>query len=269
MEEELNKQEMSDVADASAVAIDSSNAPLAGRDAFIGKLRELGEELQDDVSDDALFDRAGGILGERDELRGKYDALNGANSKLAEVISESPEVAQFVAMLGNGEHWLYALGKSFGNLLDNLDDDTLDEYNKGKEEFKARHAKMRENFAAYKDNLKKYGEDNGLSDEQLGDINNAILDIAEALNTGDIPVEVIDNVWKGMDYDNEKTAEVEAAKLAGKNEAIDEMKSRKASPAPLPDLNARKTANVPVAKSAPTQRDAPFVDLLGGSEKIG
>lgn len=245
-------------------------APLKGRAAFIERLRGLDAELQDDVSDDDLFDRAGNIFNERDEIQGKYDALNGSNEKLAAVVSESPEVAQFIAMIGAGEHWIYALGKSFGNILDQLDDATLEQYNAGKEEFKARYAKMRENFAAYKETLKVYAEKNGLTTEQTADVNNAILDIAEALNTGDIPEEVIDNVWKGMDYNNEKTAEVEAAKLAGRNEAIDEIKGKKAAPTPLPDLSVQKTNTAAKPKATKAREDgSSYVDLLADSEKIG
>ena len=269
--EELNKTpEMPPVeAKQEVVAGGATDAPMKGRAAFLEKLRALDAELQDDVSDDDLFDRAGGFLNERDEIRGKYEALNASNAQLAAVVSESPEVAQFVSMLGNGEHWIYAIGKSFGNLLENLDDDTLEQYNAGKEEFKKQFTKMRENFSAYKENLKKYGEEHGLSDDQLADINNVILDIAEALNTGDIPMEVIDNVYKGMDYDNEKTAEIEAAKLAGKNEAIDEIKGKKSAPTPLPDLSSQKSAPKPMPKEAKPSSASGYVDLLAGSEKIG
>lgn len=243
--------------------------PLKGRAAFIDKLRALDAELKDDISDDDLFDRAGAIMGERDEIRGKYDALNGANEKLAAVVSENPEVAQFISMLGNGENWVYAIGKSFGNVLEQLDDATLEQYNAGKEEYKAKYNQMKENFAAYESRLKTYAEKNGLTPEQVADVNNTILDIAEALYTGDIPEEVIDNVFKGMDYDNEKTAEVEAAKLAGRNEAIDEIKGKKAAPTPLPDLTGNKSGmkQAPAAKARPTN-DAGYVDLLADSEKI-
>ena len=124
--------------------------------------------------------------------------------------------------------------------------------------------KRRDNFNAYETTLKGYGEKNGLTTEQVAEINNAILDIAEALNEGYIPEEVIDNVWKGMDYENEKTAEVEAAKLAGRNAAIDDIKGKKTMASPLPDLKGGGTKPTPRAMPNFTEDEAykPYLESL-------
>lgn len=242
---------------------------LKGRAAFLEKLRALDAELQDDISDDDLFDRAGGFLAERDEIRGKYDALNASNEQLARVISDNEEVAQFVAMLGSGENWIYALGKSFGNILEKLDDETLEKYNAGKAEFEKEAAQRKDNFAAYKSRLDEYAAANGLTDEQKAEVNNTILDIMEALMFGDIPIEVIDNVYKGLDYDSEKAAEAEAAKLAGRNEAIEEIKEKKKPPTGLPDLSSRKAVPKPVPAAKPRSGSTlGYVDPFADSEKI-
>mgnify|MGYP000862267658 CR=1 FL=1 len=243
----------------------AEDQPARGRTAFIERYRGYHPELTDDPADDDLFDFASAGLTERDEVSEKYNKLNGANEKLAAVVSEDPRVAQFIALIAAGENPIYALGKTFGNLIDQLDEASLEELKKGQEEFKARYDNIRANFQNYEATLKGYQEKNGLSDEDAANINNAILDIAEAFNNGDIPEEVIDNVYKGMDHDAAKESEIEAARLAGRNEAIEAIKDKKGAPAPLPDLN--KTApKSPTRKPRQTQDE--FVDVLSDSEKI-
>lgn len=265
MEEELKKAptgspQGGEMAEEVQAQEQQAQEPLKGRAAFLERYRGYHPDLEDEPDDDTMWDFAGQGLSERDDLRGKYDTLNGANEKLAAVVGEDPRVAQFVAMIANGENPMYALGKTFGNLVDEVDDEALEQLRGGQKEYKERYDRMRNNFNTYEATLKGYAEKNGLTDEQVSEINNAILDIAEALNEGDIPEEVIDNVWKGMDYDNEKTAEIEAAKLAGKNEAIDDIKSKKSAPAPLPDLGVQKTN-----KRAPIKMDEPKMETLASA----
>ncbi len=218
---------------------------LSGRAGFIERYKSRHPDLTDEPDDDSLFDFAGKTWDERDGIQEKYDALNGANEKLAAVVQEDPRFAQLIAMVASGESPLYAIGKCFGSIIDELDEERLEELRRGQDDFKKQYDEMRNNFKTYEATLKSYVEKNGLSEEDAEKINNAILDIAEALNHGDIPEEVIDNVWKGMDYENEKTAELEAAKLAGKNEAIEAVKGKKTTTPALPDLAARKTNKLP------------------------
>jgi len=257
MDEELKKAPPVDEAEV-------AQEPLRGRAAFLERYRGYHPDLEDEPDDDTMWDYAGQGLTERDELRGKYDTLNGANEKLAAVVGEDPRVAQFIAMIANGENPMYALGKTFGNLVDEVDDEALEQLRGGQQEYKERYDRMRNNFNTYEATLKGYAEKNGLNEAQVADINNAILDIAEALNEGDIPEEVIDNVWKGMDYDNEKTAEIDAAKLAGKNEAIEKIKEQKAGGSPLPDLRGRKSSPQakPMKQAVDENKYEPYVDSL-------
>ncbi len=220
--------------------------PLSGRDAFIQRYRGAFPDLgDDDIDDDKLFEYAGQGWSEREELQGRFDQINGSNERLAQTISEDPRFAQFISMIGNGENLMYALGKTFGNIIDQLDDAGLEQLRSGQQEYSGRVKQMRENFQKYENTLKGYAEEHGLSEENVADVNNTILDIAEALNAGEITYEIIDNIWKGMDYDDEKTAREEAAKLAGKNEAIQQIKNKKSDKSPLPDLKGKATQPSP------------------------
>lgn len=220
---------------------DAIAEPLKGRNALMAMYKQQNPEMAEEPDEDSLFDFAGRGFSERDEYRGKYDALNGANEKLAQVVSEDPRFAQWVAMVADGENPLYALGKTFGNIIDELDDASLEQLRSGQEEFKNRFNQVKQNFSTYEADLKSYCESNGYDAERMNNINNAILDIAEAFNDREIPTDIIELVDKGLDYDNEKSALSEAEKLAIKNETIEGLKSGANKPAsPLPDLQGAK-----------------------------
>jgi signal recognition particle GTPase len=169
-----------------------------------------------------------------------------------------------MAMIGAGENVPFAIGKSFGNILNELDDESLEKLREGQAEYQKRYETIRSNFRSYEERLMAYVEKNQLQAEAAERINNVILDIAEALNEGDIPEEVIDNVWKGIDYDEAKQAEIEAAKLAAKNDAIEDQKRMRSQSTPLPDLSAAKSQ--PRPKQIPFLRDeekyTPYADEL-------
>ena len=256
MAEELEKENTGEPAEA---AIQEAVTNPTGRSAFMQRYRGANADITDDPDDDTMYDWAGTQL---DDLTNKYKSVNGANEKLAEVVGQDPRFAQFIAMVANGENLMYALGKTFGNMVDELDDEAIENLRNGQEEYSARYKRVRENFSTYESTLKAYGEKNGLTPDQLSDVNNAILDIAEAINEGDIPEEVIDNVWKGLDYNTERTAEIEAAKLSGRNDAIEDIKGKK-NKAPLPDLSGSRNQpkrQTPVIKNDESYK--PYVDEL-------
>lgn len=242
-----------------SASIVASPPPPKGRTAFMARYRGANSEITDDPDDDTMYDWAGMQI---DDLSSRYKSVNGANEKLAEVVGQDPRFAQFIAMVAGGENLMYALGKTFGNMVDELDDEAIENLRKGQEEYSARYKRVQENFATYENTLKAYGEKNGLTPDQLSAVNNAILDIAEAINEGEIPEEVIDNIWKGLDYDTERTSEIEAAKLSGRNEAIEAIKDKKTT-APLPDLSGGRNQpkrQAPVIKNDESYK--PYVDEL-------
>lgn len=247
---------------------DDPAATPRGRAAFLERYRTANPDITEEPDDDTMYDWGIKGLNERDELRGKYDALNGANEKLAAVVGEDPRFAQLIAMVANGENVMYALGKTFGNILDELDDESLENYRKGQDEFKARYNQIRDNFKSYENTLKAYGEENKLDEQTLMEINETILDLAEAFNDRAIPREVIEIVHKGLDYDEDKTAEIEAAKLAGKNEAIDAIKSKKVQTTPLPDLGAGKTQPKKAGYMEPKFKDERYEPYVNDLEVI-
>ena len=142
---------------------------------------------------------------ERDEYEEKYNQLNTSNETLAEVIAGYPPAAQFVAMLGTGENVMYALGKSFGPIIDKLDKASLAELRRGQAEFAERFAKVKENYGNYEKYLDEYVAENALTPDDRATIDNTIMDITEAVLDRDIDKDFIDIVWKGRDYEAQKS----------------------------------------------------------------
>lgn len=225
-----------------------------GRAALLAIFKNKNPDMEEEPDDESLFDWAHKGISERDEYEGKYHELNGSNEKLASVIAEDPRFMQFIAMVAGGENLMYSLGKCFGNMLDNLDEESLDKLKAGQAEYAQRYQSVKDNFSKYENTLKTYAEEKGLDNEMVERINDAILDLAEAFNDRDIPREIIEIVHKGLDYDEDKTAELEAARLAGKNEAIDDMKGNKGSKSLLPDPNGSSTNKVIMKKPVMTER---------------
>lgn len=212
-----------------------------GRAALLALYKTHNQDATDEPDDESLFDFAHKGLGEHEELKGKYDSLNGANEKLAAAISEDPRFANFIGMIGSGEKPLYALGRIFGNVLDQLDEEGIQNLKKGQEEFSGGFNQLKQNFETYKENLKKYREENNLDDAKLQKINDIILDLSDAFMNWDITPEVIDGVFKMIDYDEDKQALSDAEALAIKNKTIDEQKGGGKKPEPmLPDIASSK-----------------------------
>lgn len=226
-------------------------APLLGRGSIAERFKKANEGYDGEPDDESLWQYAERAIGEGEEWKGKYDGVNEANKKLAEVIREEPSVARFIAMISNGVHPMYAIGKCFGNLADKLDEEGLRKLQKGAEERKAKTKEIEGNFEAYGKTLDTYLERHGLTEEDGERINDMILEMADALTSGHIGEEIIDAVYKGLDYDEKREAEEEAAKLEGRNEAIEEIKEKRRDP--LPDLVDGKTGGkAPMSRVNPS-----------------
>lgn len=240
-----------------------------GRDAFLARYRSANPDIADEPDDDTLFDYAGRGYDERDEWKGNYDKLNASNEQLAKNISEEPRAAELVNIIAGStpqDMW-YNIAKNFPDIVQGLDEEALNQIKAGQAEFKARSDKRRENFDAYFNRLKAFGEKRGLTEEQSREIHNNLLDMAEALGNFEINDEVLEGMWKMSDYESEREALSEAEKLAIKNEAITEQKNAKAQGGVtgIPETKNAKTAAVvlppPIQKESPNDY-VPYIDRL-------
>lgn len=244
-----------------------TETPLKGRAAFLNRYKTMNPYTENEPDDETLFDFADRGYADKEDLQGKYDELNGSNEKLASIISEDPRFAQFIAMIASGEDMMYSLGKVFGNLIDELDDKGLEQLREGQKEYKQRYKQIRDNFNNFESNLKSYGEKNNLTPDQLVEIRNAVFDLATAFNEGNIGEDIIDVIYKGLDYDNEHSSELEAAQLAGRNAAIEDIKSKKTPEKTLPDLGGQKV-NPTKPNNPQVQQNESYKDYFDQLQRI-
>jgi hypothetical protein len=193
------------------------------------KERELGEDV--DVEDDELYDYLDGKHG---ELDGKYRELSGANRRFAELTASNPKFAAFIEMITNEKPKSieYALVRIFGkDVLENGGEDL----EKGNEEYLADQAhskelenKSNENLTKSEQRINNYVESNGLDENQQAELNDALVNNAVGILTGEFTEEYIDFVWKGLNYDRDVQDAADAGLVEGKNKTVKaEVKSLK------------------------------------------
>lgn len=216
--------------------------PLKGRAALLDRYKKANEGVTEDPDDDTLADYAIGALNERDDYKGRYEKFNESNQKLIEAIRENPPVAEFIARISRGEDPMKAIGQSFGDLRDMIDEESVRKIDEGAKERQSRYDEVKGNFETYAKTLDKYAKDNGLAEEEKDEIHNAIIGFATDLSEGRIDEGTIDFFHKALTYDEEKQADLNAATLAGRNAAIDDIKNRQeAKQEAMPDVTADRS----------------------------
>lgn len=211
-----------------------------GRAGVLAKYQKTNPDAEGDPSEEDLWNFAGKGY---DDVKSKYNEMNGANVKLAELVSQNPQLGAFLSELVGKESKSvpYALGKVFGK--DWMDADP-EEFEKGYQENLARLAESTseqeqaaKNIQEYKANLEKFKADNELDDTQLTELNEAIYGDAENFLMGIIPVEYIEYKWKGLNYDKDIQEAADTGFVEGKNEVVSAKMQQKTADSPIPDMS--------------------------------
>jgi hypothetical protein len=198
-----------------------------GRAAALAEYRAANPEMQEDPDDDTLHDFRNGRYS---ELEGRYNDLNGANSRLAETVSKDPRLAAVLSMVAgeNPKSFPYAVASVYGKDPFDLEGGALEEFEAGYQESLKRlseNEKAREtalqNLGEYETTLNGYVKEKGLTDEQSSEIHNGIMQLADNLLMGIIPAELIDLVYKGLNYEKDVQEAADTGFVEGKNDVID------------------------------------------------
>ncbi|MDR0768709.1 MAG: hypothetical protein LBE71_02215 [Dysgonamonadaceae bacterium] len=210
-----------------------------GRAAALAAYRAANPDLQDEPDEDTLHDFHGSRYAELEE---KYGKLNEPNTRMAEAVAKDPRLAASFSMLvdeKNPKSLPYAIGSIYGKEW--LDGD-LDEFEAGYQENLKRLAeskklqeKAQENIKEYEATMMQYVKDNELTEDQASEIHNGIMQLADNLLMGIIPVELIDLVRKGLNYEKDVQEAADTGFVEGKNEAVN-AKLKKPDATSLPDL---------------------------------
>ncbi|MDR0872832.1 MAG: hypothetical protein LBN27_05110 [Prevotellaceae bacterium] len=219
-----------------------------GRAALMESYRAIYPDAAEEIDDEALFDFAHSGL---NDYKGKYDKEMSDKQKFAEIISNNPRLANYISMIAGGEHPRYAERKSFGKFNDSDDDDeAAAAWEKAATEENEQIQSMSANLQAYKTALDEYAAANGLDEEQKGKINDTYFNVRDSILMFENPKEIIDILYKGLDYDEAGAAALEAGKLEGANSAIEQMRSKR-DKTEIPDLGGGGGAAKEVKKPSP------------------
>lgn len=197
-----------------------------GRDAILESYRKANPD-NPEPDDSALYDFAHNRYSDLDK---KYNELNGANGQLAEFVAKDPKFGAVLSMMSgeNAKSFPYSMGSVYGNEPFTKDGDARDEFEKGYQENLSRLAeseKMLEqamkNIETYHTTLNEYGKEKSLSTEQIDEINSGIMQLAENVLTGSIPKELIDLVYKGLNYEKDVDDAADTGFVEGKNTVVE------------------------------------------------
>lgn len=247
-------------------------APLRGRAAVLARWKESNPDAEDDPDDDSLYDY---MSDSHSKLQGQYDELSGANGRLAELAARDPRLAAVLSMVAGDEakSFPYAFARVYGKDMLDMDEEALEEFEKGYQENLDDLAKSnqkleaaRKNIEGYKQNLAEFGKHNNLTDDQLDELNAAIFADAENFLTGVIPMDYIEYRWKGMNYDKDVQDAADTGVVEGKNQAISEKMAKVEEPPPIPDMGESTNAGRKPA-APPSNKRKSFFDGMT-EEKI-
>jgi hypothetical protein len=237
---------------------------LKGKAALLEAYRASGGESTEEPDDEALY----GFANDRHaRLQGKYDEMTGANTRLAGLVSKDPKLAAVLSMIaGEKPRSLpYAIANIYGK--DILESDP-EEFEKGYQENLKRLAEDRveqqkacKNIETYRANLEKFKSDNGLTDAQAEELNNAIFMDAENFLMGIIPAEYIDYKWKGLNYDRDVQDAADTGFVEGKNTVAEAKMKEKTAVRAIPDLTDG-TGSGKVNKLPSPKRKGSFYDAF-------
>jgi hypothetical protein len=204
--------------------------PKKGREAFMEMYR-AGNPEAGDIGDEALFEYAHGRHAENEkrygDLEGKYNKHVEANENLAKTILKDPKAAEFMQLVGEGKSFPYAQGRSFGKEGYGLEGEALDEFEKGYQDNLAALAESdkllqeaQANTNQSLERLEKFGKENKLSEEQRAGLQDALMQFSENVLMGVLSDELIDMVYKGLNYDKDIEDAAHTGKVEGANEEI-------------------------------------------------
>jgi hypothetical protein len=198
-----------------------------------------------DPDDDALFGYAHDRYADAD---GKLAELGGANTRLAELVARDPRLGAVVSMLAGDKpkSLPYAVSRVYGKDFLELEGSDLDDFEKGHGEYLAEEENRKKTQQQALDNyvrgLDAYGTENRLDDAQLDELHKAIVELTGNILSGNIPADVIDLVYKGLNHDRDVREAADTGFNEGKNERID-ARLRKTAEVSTPDLGAAGSGN--------------------------
>ena len=195
------------------------------RELIVARLSKTFPERTFD-DDDRLFDS---LLEYDDDLRQRYDYLCRDQLKLADMFMSNPRMAEFIGEVLGGEDSLVACVRHFGkDILECAGDERrLQALARENEEFNNRirageriRREMQDNWAHSARAIARFKAQKGMSDEEFEDFLERVHHVCEHVFMHDFTFEVLELLFKGVNYDADIESTGRAAEVRGRNERI-------------------------------------------------
>ncbi len=193
----------------SATAVESTPG---GRELLVERMRGYNPDGAYDTDDD-LYTGIGQLLDER-------DGMVASSEKLAKIFKENPQTASFFIDMTEGKGLYESLARNFGDdLLSIINGDEtaaaeldagLAEWRKQAGEREAREAEMQSNLDKFREEYRAWAEEQGYSDEELAEMEDEMIRIADAMSRGN-HLDFVKAMHRSRRYD----ADIESARAEG------------------------------------------------------
>ena len=198
-------------------------------------------------SDDTFFD----ALVEYDtHLCDRYEKLRDDQTKLATLFFSYPKMAGFISDVISGEDALVACVRYFGkDVLECANDENrMAQLQKENDEFLARMSanrklekEMAENWEHSKRAITRFKESKNMSDNDFDNFLERVHHICEHVFMSDFTPDVLEILFKGVNYDNDLGCAERAAEVRGRNERI-LLEKRQSDGDTLPGLHNNRSS---------------------------
>lgn len=231
------------------MAVTEEEVKKSRRDAFRERMANRYPDLQMD-DEEAFYGR---VDDDYTDYEKQIEDYRGREKELADMFTSNPRSAVFLTQWRKGgdpvAEFIRMYGADFKAALeDPANADKIAEANK---EFADRVADEDRLEGEYNTNIQqslsdiqKYQEENGLTDEQVGNAMNFLQKVAMDMIVGKIPVDVLQMALNAMNYDKAvETAGMEG-EVRGRNAKIREQLRKRNSSDGVPSMAGKNTAGV-------------------------
>ncbi|MBE6300063.1 MAG: hypothetical protein IKL50_07395 [Bacteroidales bacterium] len=177
-------------------------------------------------SDDELFEVLASYDADLDE---RFEKLRKDQTKLAQIFTSNPKMAGFISTVIEGEDPLIACVRYFGGdvLQCAYDEDRLMQLRKENDAYLDRmqtYAKtekeIEENWKVSAKSIERFKEAKGMTDEEFDMFIEKVCHLCEHVFMCDFSYEVLDTLFKGVNYDTDIDLAEQTGEVKGRNQRI-------------------------------------------------
>ena len=177
-------------------------------------------------NDDELFEVLANYDADLDE---RFEKLRNDQTKLARIFTSNPKMAGFISTVIEGEDPLIACVRYFGGdvLECAYDENRLmqlrkenDAYLQRMHSFAKTEKEIEENWKMSSKSIERFKESKGMTDEEFDLFIEKVCHLCEHVFMCDFSFEVLDTLFKGINYDTDIDIAEQAGEVKGRNQRI-------------------------------------------------